>query len=412
MITIEEALAIILNRIEPRKCEFSKLSDCLGRVLADDITAREDIPPFANSAMDGFAVRAIDTKGASLEDPVSLTIVEDLPAGKVSKVEVGVNQAVRIMTGAPLPSGADSVVKVEDTRLIVPSKDEPETVLICHPASFGEHVRRAGESVRKGELVLKRGSIIRPPEIGMLAALGYPRVRVVRPPRVAIISTGNELQDIEEELLPGKIRDCNLYSLFALVKQYGGIPATLGIAPDRKEYLKKILSLAFGTDMVITSGGVSEGKYDLVRNILQELGAELLIDRVSMKPGKPLTFSMAGEIPVFSLPGNPVSVMVSFLLFARPALLKMQGKKKLRKPEVEAILTEDCNEVTTRTHFIRVKIEIKDKIYYACPTGPQGSGILRSMVLGNGLMVIPPNRGPLKAGAKVKVMLLDQPEVE
>lgn len=287
-----------------------------------------------------------------------------------------------------------------------------EMVLIYQEAGLRDHIRLGGESVRKGELVLEKGRILRPPEIGMLAALGYPRVRIIRPPRVAIISTGDELQNIEEELLPGKIRDCNRYSLIAMVKQYGGIPATLGIAPDRKEYLKKILSMAFTTDMVITSGGVSAGKYDLVREILRELDGELLIDRVSMKPGKPLTFSIVRGIPVFSLPGNPVSVLVSFLQFVRPALLKMQGKIKLRQPEVEAILKEDCDERTDRTHLVRVKVEIEEGVYYARPTGPQGSGILRSLVLSNGLMVVPPNRGPLEAGTKVKVILLDQPEVE
>ena len=412
MITIEEALSIILAHIKPLRGESFELADCLDRVLAQDITARYNIPPFANSAMDGFAVRAADTLGASPEQPVSLAVLEDLPAGSISDLEVGPGEAIRIMTGAALPAGADSVVKVEDTGSGKVDNKRREMVLIYLQSSQGDHVRSAGESVRRGELVLERGVVLRPPEIGMLAALGYPRARIIRPPRVAIVSTGDELQNIEEELLPGKIRDCNRYSLSAMVKKYGGTTATLGIAPDRKDHLKKILSLACTTDMILTSGGVSVGKYDLVREALREMDGELLIDRVAMKPGKPLTFSMVRGIPVFSLPGNPVSVLVSFLQFVRPALLKMQGKTKLRKPVVEAILMEDCEERTGRTHLVRVMVEIEDGVYHARPTGPQGSGILRSLVLSNGLMVVPPNRGPLKAGTKVKVILIDQPEVE
>ena len=411
MITIEEALSIILAHIKPLKSESFELADCLDRVLTRDYTAREDIPPFANSAMDGYAVRAVDTRGAAPERPIILAVLEDLPAGRVSRFEVGENQAIRIMTGAPLPPGADSVVKVEDTGSGKVEDKGREMVLIYQEADPGEHVRAAGESVKKGELVLERGTVLRPQEIGLLAALGYSRVNLIPPPRVGIISTGDELQKIDEELRPGKIRDCNLYSLAAVVRQYGGIPVTLGIASDRKEELKRRLTVAFTTNLILTSGGVSVGKYDLVREVLSEMGGELLINRVAMKPGKPLTFTMARGIPVFSLPGNPVSVLVSFLQFVRPALLKMQGKTKLRKPEVDAILVEDCEERTGRTHLVRVTVELEDGVYYARPTGPQGSGILRSLVLSNGLMVIPPNRGPLKAGTEVKVIMIDQPEV-
>lgn len=407
MITIEEALAIILSRIKPLKVEEVELSGCLDRVLGRDIAARDDIPPFANSAMDGFAVRRIDTSGASPDSPVVLTVMEDLPAGRETETEVGPGETIRIMTGAPLPPGADSVVKVEDTAPV--DNGGGDKVRIFQEAGEREHVRRAGESVENGDIVLRKGIVLRPPEIGMLAALGYPRVPVYPRPRVTIISTGDELQEIDEKLRPGKIRDCNRYSLASAVKECGGKPATLGIAPDRKEDLKKILTVALSTDLVITSGGVSVGKYDLVREALEELGGELLIDKISMKPGKPLTFSMVGDIPVFSLPGNPVSVLVSFLQFVRPALLKMQGKTRLHLPDVEAVLTEDCHEETDRTHLVRVKVERKNGKYYARPTGPQGSGILRSLVLGNGLMLIPPDQGPLKKGEKVKVILIFAP---
>ncbi|MFH1037737.1 MAG: gephyrin-like molybdotransferase Glp [PVC group bacterium] len=405
MISIEKALSIILDRIRPLESTSLVLSDCPGRVLAENISARENIPPFANSAMDGYAVRAADTRGASPENPVTLAVLEDLPAGQVSPTTVETGRAIRIMTGAPLPAGADAVVMVEDTR-------EGTGVEIMKAVTEGENVREVGESVQKGDIVLTVGTVLRPQEIGMLAALGYPRAAVIPPPRVTIISTGDELQNIEEDLLPGKIRDCNRYSLAAAVRQYGGIPATLGIAPDRKEDLKKILSVALTTDLVLTSGGVSVGKYDLVREALREMGGELLIRQVAMKPGKPLTFTAVKGVPVFSLPGNPVSVLISFLQFVRPALLKMQGKKKLRQPEVEAVLLEDCDERTERTHLVRVSVSREGEGYSVRPTGPQGSGILRSLVIADGLMVIPPNAGPLRKGAMVRVILTDEPEHE
>ncbi len=405
MITIEEALQIIMGRIQPLESTSLPLADCPGRVLAEDIAARENIPPFANSAMDGYAVRSADIRGASPETPVTLAVIEDLPAGQVSQKTVEAGRAIRIMTGAPLPAGADAVVMVEDTR-------DGAGVEILRPVTKGVNVREAGESVRKGEIVLPAGIALRPPEIGMLAALGYAHVIVIPSPRVTIVSTGDELQNIEDDLLPGKIRDCNRYSLGAAVRQYGGIPATLGIAPDRKDDLKRIFSVALTTDLVISSGGVSVGKYDLVREALREMGGELLIRQVAMKPGKPLTFTVVNGVPVFSLPGNPVSVLVSFLQFVRPALLKMQGKKKLHKPEVEAVLLEDCDERTDRTHLVRVSVSREGGGYFVRPTGPQGSGILRSLVLADGLMVIPPNAGPLRKGTTARVILIDEPEVE
>ncbi|MDP8275699.1 MAG: molybdopterin molybdotransferase MoeA, partial [Candidatus Euphemobacter frigidus] len=365
MISIEEARSIILARIKPLKSRELELAHCRDRVLAEEITAREDIPPFTNSAMDGYAVRAGDTRGASPKKPIKFTVLADLPAGQVSRIEVGRNQAIRIMTGAPIPFGADSVVMVEDTREV------EDGVEVLAEVSKGENIREAGESVKRGDLVIKRGTVLRPPEIGMLAALGYSRVQVIPSPRVGIISSGDELQEIEEVLSPGKIRDCNRYSLAAAVAQYGGIPISLGIAPDRKDELKKKLTAALTTDLVLTSGGVSVGKYDLVRETLREIDGELLIRQVAMKPGKPLTFTVVRGIPVFSLPGNPVSVLVSFLQFVRPALLKMEGKTRLRKPEVEAILEEDFRERTDRTHMVRVAVTNDGGIYYARPTGPQ-----------------------------------------
>lgn len=241
----------------------------------------------------------------------------------------------------------------------------------------------------------------------MLAALGHPQPLVIPPPTAAIVSTGDELLGLGEELRPGKIRDCNRYSLAAAVIRYGGRPSALAPAGDREGDLRERLEEALASDLVITSGGISAGKYDLVREVLRELGGEPLIRKVSMKPGKPLTFTVVGKTPVFSLPGNPVSVLVSFLQFVRPALLKMQGKKKLNLPEVEAILAEDCLEETDRTHLVRVRVERTERGYSVRPTGPQGSGILKSLVEADGLMVVPPDSGPLPAGSAVRVLLLD-----
>lgn len=404
MISIEEALEIILKNVgtlSPRRME---LGVCRGRVLGEDILAREDIPPFTNSAMDGFAVRAVDTVSAMSARPVRLNVLEDLPAGAVTATGVGEGEAIRIMTGAPLPAGADAVVMVENTR------EEAGGVEVLKPVRAGENVRPAGESVRTGEKVLLAGTVLRPQEIGMLAALGYPRPLVVPPPRAVIVSTGDELLEVEEELRPGKIRDCNRYTLAAAVEECGGVSVLLASAGDRRDGLRLRLREALACDLVLTSGGISAGKYDLVREVLKEMGGRLLIRKVAMKPGKPLTFSLLEGIPVFSLPGNPVSVLVSFLQFVRPAILKMQGKTKFRLPEVEATLSEAWLEETDRTHLVRVKVEREGKRYFVRPTGPQGSGILKSLVLADGLMVVPPTSGPLAAGTKVKVLLFNPPE--
>jgi molybdopterin molybdotransferase len=402
MISIEEALGTILQNVEKLPPRRMKVGECLGRVLGEDIRAREDIPPFTNSAMDGFAVRAGDTKAASPKSPRIFQVLEDLRAGETTRTRVGKGEAIRIMTGAPLPPGADAVVMVEDTR------GTADGMEILKPVRAGENVREAGESVRKGETVLPAGTLLRPQEIGMLAALGYPRPWVIPPPAAAIVTTGDELLDISAELKPGKIRDCNRYSLAAAVERCGGVPVPLAPAGDREGELKARLQEALTCDLVITSGGVSAGKYDLVREALRELGGELLIRKVRMKPGKPLTFTRVGKTPVFSLPGNPVSVLVSFLQFVRPALLKMQGKKKLSLPEVEATLSEDCLEETDRTHLVRVRVEREGEGYSVRPTGPQGSGILKSLILADGLMVIPPGAGPLPAGTRVRVLLLGE----
>jgi len=411
MIPIEKALSTISKAISPLRSQETDITRCLDRVLDENIIARENIPPFTNSAMDGFAVRAADTTGASRGKPRRLMIIEDLPAGRVARRKLAKNQATRIMTGAPLPPGADAVVMVENTSESRGAKSAARGVKIFQGVRDGENVRPAGESVKKGDLVIKKGRILRPQEIGMLAALGHSSVKVIPSPRVAIISTGDELREIRDKPAPGQIRDCNRYSLVALVEQYGGTPVVLGLARDREKNLRTKFKKALDCDMILTSGGVSVGKYDLVKKVIGEMSGRVKIWQVAMKPGKPLTFGVIGEVPVFGLPGNPVSVIVSFLQFVRPALLKMQGKTRIKKPVVEAVLTEDCNEKTGRTHMVRSIVSRKGDRYYVRATGPQGSGILRSLVLANSLMIIPPHRGPLQKGATVDVMLTEEEEV-
>ena len=381
-------------------------------MLDENIIARENIPPFPNSAMDGYAVRTGDTAGAGRKTPVLLTVIDDLPAGKVTNRRLGEKEAIRIMTGAPLPWGADAVVKVEDASEPRMAKRAAQTVKIFNKVRKGENVRWAGESVKRGEKVLKKGAVLRPQEIGMLAALGFSTAKVIPAPRVAIISTGDELQEIGGKLAPGKIRDCNRYSLASLVAEYGGIPIPLGITRDRKPELRARLRKALSCDLVLTSGGISVGKYDLVRKVMHEMSGRINVWQVAMKPGKPLSFGTIHGTPVFGLPGNPVSVIVSFWQFVRPALLKIQGKKKLKKPFVEAVLTEDCDEVSERTHLVRAVVTRAGEKYFARPAGDQGSGILRSLVMSNALLLIPPGRGPLKKGERIRVMLVEEPEID
>ncbi len=412
MISIEAALSIILKGVQPLPGLKVDISLIRGRVLAQDIFAPDDIPPFPNTAVDGYAVRAADTRGADPSHPRPLEIIAELPAGEICRKEIGRGEAVRIMTGAAIPKGTDAVVMVEDCREAPGAGRRGRTVMIKKEVKKRENVRRAGESVRKGDLVLRRGKVLRPPEIGMLAALGYPEVKVIPPPRVALISTGNELMEIGRRLAPGKIRDCNRYSLAAAVERYGGRPVIFGRASDRDEELKAVFKKALSSDMIITSGGVSMGRYDLVGKVMEEMGGKIEIRKVRMKPGKPLVFGMIGGKPFFGLPGNPVSVLISFLQFVRPALLKMQGKRKLKKPVVEAVLSRDLPEKTDRVHLVRAVLTRKGGVNYARPTGPQGSGILRSLVLANALLIIPPNRGPLSRGEKVKAILIDAPEIK
>jgi molybdopterin molybdotransferase len=415
MISVEEALGYILKYFKPLEAKEVEILEALDRVLAEDVYSDMDIPPFTNSAMDGYAVRAADTTEASRENPVTLCVVADVAAGHTTEARVEPGTTIRIMTGAPLPEGADTVVPVEDTSDWARPRQqrgrEPSTeVKVYHAAEPGEHVRPAGEDIRRGELVLPRGTVIRAQEIGVLASLGKSTISVIRRPRVAILATGDELLTIGEPVTPGKIRNSNEYSNAALVRRYGGIPVRLGIARDNVEHLTAKINegLAQKVDLFLTSAGVSVGDYDVVKDVLNTEG-EMRFWQVRMKPGKPLAFGLIRGVPLIGLPGNPVSSMVSFEQFVRPAMLVMEGKTRLAKPAVEAILEEDVTS-SGRRHFVRAIVEKRDGQYYARTTGEQGSGVLTSMVKANGLVIIPEGIELVKAGERVTVQMLDWPE--
>ncbi|MBN1581311.1 MAG: molybdopterin molybdotransferase MoeA [Anaerolineae bacterium] len=407
MLSVEDALTQVLSMFEPLEPERVSLLDSLGRVLAQDVTSDIDIPPNDNSAMDGYAVIAADAISATQETPVRLRIVENLAAGYVAQKDVVPGTAIRIMTGAPVPRGADAVIRFERTR----QQDDWVDLFFAPPV--GNNIRYAGEDVRRGDLILCKGTPIRPQEVGMLASLGYAEVSVIRRPRVAILATGDELVDLDEPLAPGKIRNSNGYSNAAQVLKYGGVPIMLGIARDTEHDLtaKIQAGLEQGVDLFLTSGGVSVGDFDVVKKVLAAEG-EMTFWRVRMKPGKPLAFGTlktAGGrvVPMLGMPGNPVSVMVSFEIFARPALLKMLGFAALDKPTVDAILVDAIESKDERRHYVRVHVTKENDVVKASLTGGQGSGILNSMVKANGFAIIPEDWTHAPAGSRVKVMLFD-----
>ena len=402
MVSVDEALSRILNRIQILGFEKVDIITSLGRVIGEDIFVPRDIPPLDNSAMDGYAVRAADIKGASRKNPISLKVIEELQAGALPQMSVKKGEAVRIMTGAPLPKGADTVVKVEDTE------KTGEGVRVFQAVPPGEHIRRAGEDVKKGDRVISKGSVIRAAEVGMLASVGRAFVSVHQRPVVAILCTGDELVDVDEGIADHKIVSSNSYTLAAQVMECGALPLQLGIAKDDPAEIEQMLRQGLRTDVILSSAGVSVGDYDLVKDILGEIGFEMDFWGVAMRPGQPLAFGTTHGKPTFGLPGNPVSSMVSFEQFVRPSLLKMMGHKNLFRPVVEAILKEEIRKTPGRKHFMRAKLSLEKDRYVVTTTGPQGSGILNSMVEANALLIVPEEKTHIKSGEKVRVQILDR----
>jgi len=409
MISVEEALEKVLSYVSVLDGEEKTILHCLGQVLAEDVYSAIDVPPLDNSAMDGYAVRAEDIAGATASSPVYLNVIGEVKAGDISKEEVGALTALRIMTGAPLPQGADSVVQFEDTDEALRRERPPFQIGILNQVIKGQNVRRSGEDIAHGQLVLRKEMVLRPAEIGVLSSLGKETTMVIRRPIVAILATGDELVALGQPLTEGKIYNSNSFSAAAQVLRYGGIPRVLGIARDRVKDIKDKIKEALSADMLLTSGGVSMGNYDLVKDVLAKQG-DVSFWTVRMKPGKPLAFGTIGGVPHLGLPGNPVSSMITFELFARPAILKMMGKKDLSKPTIYAKLEGHIKNTDGRRIFARAMVSKEGDRYIARTTGPQGSGILTSMSRANGLVIVPEDTEMVEQGEIVKVLMLDWSE--
>ena len=425
MISVEEARERILANVAVLHAEAAPLLEANGRVLAEEVRAGFDIPPADNTAMDGYALRAGDTAGAASATPRTLRVVGYLPAGSVFEGELGVGEAVRIMTGAPVPPGADAIVPFEETDEQDRSKGggqsweqaPRERVRIDVEARSGANIRRAGEDVRRGELALPRGAVIGPAQIGVLASLGLASVRAIRRPRVAILSTGDELLRPGEPLRRGAIYDSNAFSLAAQVESYGGVPLVLEIATDSVEALTtRIHDGLADADLLVTSAGVSRGDFDVVKDVLAREG-EIGFWTVRMKPGKPLAFGTfdVGEgagrrtVPHLGLPGNPVSAMVTMELFGRPAIFTMLGKGATwERPLVRAITADRLVNSDGRRFYARAVVTAEDGRYVARLTGPQGSGVLTSMALANGYAICPEDRPAVEVGEECDVILIDR----
>jgi molybdopterin molybdotransferase len=406
MISVEEALERILNEITTLNVTQVPLPQSLGLVLAQDVVAQEDIPPFANSAMDGFALLSRDSQPRDGQPP-RLRVTGGVAAGYVADHAVEEGTAMRIMTGAPVPPGADTVIQVELTRSDGP---EREWVEILETVAPGNNIRPAGEDMHRGQTILLQGTEIGPWEIGVLATLGWATVPVVRRPQIAIISTGDEVVDVGESLQPGQIRNSNGYLLEAAIRQAGAEPHRLGVARDTVESLREKFSQAMQYDFIITSGGVSVGDFDLVKNIMAEQGA-INFWRINMRPGKPVAFGHIGNIPLLGLPGNPVSAAVTFELFARPIIRKMLGHTRLQHPQIDVVVEDGVSDRVMRRHYVRAHVQWRDGRLVAHTTGNQGSNIMTSLLNANALLIVPEGGVEIHPGDTAKAIMLDWPEV-
>ncbi|NIO06882.1 MAG: molybdopterin molybdenumtransferase MoeA [Deltaproteobacteria bacterium] len=401
MITVNQAVASILRRTASLKGEEIPLIEGGGRVLFEDVRSRRRVPPFANSAMDGYAVRWQDVKGASATNPVVLRVVDEVRAGYIAKRSVQQGTAIRIMTGAVVPRGADTIIRVEYTEC------SGKEVCISKRDHQGSHVRKAGEDVQLGRRILQKGKRIGPADIGLMASVGKSKVQVYRRPTVALISTGDELLEVEDPPRPGKIVNSNSYTLYAGVQQAGAVPISLGIVRDKRKSLAAAFKKALRYDVIMTSGGVSVGDYDFVKEALGDVGVKMQFWKVAQKPGHPMAFGRIGQKPVFGLPGNPVSSFVSFLLYARPVLRKMMGHKDLFLPVIQATLEHEISTSHGVKEFIRCRLRRHNENNFVSTTGSQSSGVLSSLSLAQGLIVANESDTRLPKGRRVPVILLD-----
>ncbi len=417
MLSVEDARERILSYFDPLTTIEVPLLDGLGLTLAEDLTSEFDIPPLANSAMDGYAVRSSDVTAATNSEPVFLPVEGYVAAGYVPDRPLAEGSAMRIMTGAPVPDGADSVVPFEDTDEDTrdPRADEITEIGIRLNAEPGENIRPAGEDIQRGATVVSRGSELTPGVIGVAASLGRTSVRVIRRPVVAIVSTGDELVEPGEKLGPGKIYNSNAYSVASMAEKHGAIAKVVGTARDSIESLETLLAEAVNYDMVVTSAGVSKGDYDVVKDVLAK-GGEIALWSVRMRPAKPLAFGALRAkdgrmVPHLGLPGNPVSAMVAFEQFGRPAIRVMMGKQPLPKPAIIATLDDPVHNYDGRRVYARVEVyRDDDGNYRARSTGTQSSGALHSMAHAQGLAICPDDVATVPAGAEIKVEMLEWPD--
>ena len=408
-ITAAEALRTILERVGPLPAETVALPDAQGRVLSETVASTRVIPPADNSAMDGYAVRAADCASASSESPVALPVAFEVPAGSASPPRLEAGQAARILTGAPLPPGADSVVRQEDAQRT------SDQVAVRVVPKLGEHVRRAGEDVDAGDVVLSPGDRIGPAQIGMLASLGRSFVAVHREPRVAILSGGDELVEPDGPVAGGRIVSSNSYSIAAQCRELGATPSYLGIARDTPEDLEARFRGGLRADLLVSSAGVSVGDRDFVRDVLEKLGCALVFWGVQMKPGYPLAFGEIGADRgdgargplVFGLPGNPVSAMMTFEQFVRPAILRMRGETSVHRPLLEVRVGETLRKKAGRLHFVRVTLDREGNDWVARSAGNQSSGALRSMLRARGILVFDAEAERLDVGDRARVQVVD-----
>ena len=413
MLSVEQAFDKVIASFQSLEYEEKPLLDCIGQVLAEDIRSPLALPPLANSGMDGYAVIQADIVGASPAKPSNLSVIGIVAAGHMPDKIVVPGTAIRIMTGAPVPNGADTVIPFEETDEVERKREgKPlDRVQIFADMPFGCNVRPAGEDVSVGMLVLEKGTSIRAAEVGVIASLGMDKVKVIRRPVVAVLATGDELETTGTPLSGGRIYDSNSFSVAASIISSGGVPRILGIARDNLGDLNAKLEAAVGSDLVITSAGVSKGDYDIVKDVLNERG-EMNFWSVRMRPAKPLAFghlngSGGKNIPLLGLPGNPVSAMVAFEMFARPAIRTMLGKSRIFRPMIDGVLTASIRNEDGRRVYARVEVELKNGEYQATPTGPQGSNILTSMSKANGLAICPDDLSGKDAGEVVQIIMLD-----
>lgn len=412
MLEVEEAFSRIIAHFSPLDSVELPVLECLGLALAEDVTSPLNLPPLANSAMDGYAVLHADIADAGTTPP-KLSVISAVAAGQVSDETVTRGNAIRIMTGAPVPNGADTVVPFEETDEIDRRRSGvPLDEIVIHKAlPLGSNVRPAGEDVSAGDLVLPAGTIIRPAEAGVLASLGLTTARVTRRPVVAVLSTGDELTPAGETLAAGHIYDSNSSSVAAAVSAAGGTPRIIGIARDTLEDLHRCIDEASDADLLVTSAGVSKGDYDMVKDVLEQRG-DMNFWSVRMRPAKPLAFGLlrtetGRPLPLLGLPGNPVSALLAFEMFGRPAVRRMLGRDLLARPVVEGVLTGPIFNSDGRRVYARVEVEKRDGSWFATPTGPQGSNILTSLSRANGLAICPADLPRKEAGQAVKIIMLD-----